>query len=130
MNRKTVLTGGVVVLILFFIWYFFLKNVNINVMGDATLNWNPSAEEDLKGYRIYYGENPRTNDCPKGGYVEKIDVGKNTSYKVNNLENGKTYYFSVTSYNNGGKESCFSEEMHKTISINFFNKIKKTILRK
>jgi hypothetical protein len=99
----------------------------IKVGGQADLSWNPNTEADVAGYRIYYGTSPRTADCPPGGYSDNIDVYKATNYKISNLKNGHTYYFSVTSYNNSKKESCFSEEMKKTITVishlkNFFNK--------
>jgi hypothetical protein len=84
--------------------------------GSAKLSWNANTEADLAGYKIYYGENKRTGDCPQGGYEKKIDAGKDNTYTINNLVPGKNYYFSVTSYNASGKESCFSEEMSKKIS--------------
>lgn len=89
----------------------------IKADGQADLSWNPNTEADVSGYRIYYGTSPRNADCPPGGYTDNIDVHKVTNYNISNLKNGETYYFSVTSYNNSGKESCFSEEMKKTITI-------------
>ena len=83
--------------------------------GEANLSWNANKEPDLAGYRIYYGTTPRTGNCPSGGYPEKIEVGNTTSYKVEHLKEGETYYFSITSYNKGGKESCFSAEVHKLV---------------
>lgn len=88
--------------------------------GTANLFWNANNESDLAGYGIYYGASPRTGNCPAGGYPNKIDVGKTAtpekpSYKIENLENGKTFYFSITSYDTSGNESCFSDEMSKTI---------------
>lgn len=96
----------------------------MSLKGKATLNWNASTETDVTGYRIYYGTENRTADCPQGGYSKKIDVGNKTSYQLDNLNDNATYYFSVTSYNSGGKESCFSEEMSKAIKITFFDKLK------
>jgi len=88
--------------------------------GSATLSWSANNEPDLVGYRIYYGTSPRTGDCPPAGYPNKIDVGKTATpekpnYKIENLEEGKTCYFSVTSYDASGNESCFSQEMSKII---------------
>jgi hypothetical protein len=114
----------------FFIWHFFGRYVIIQTSGEATLNWNPQEDESIKGYRIYYGDKPREGDCPPAGYAEKIDVGNKTNYKIKNLPDGKTYYFSVTSYNQSGKESCFSEEMTKTINIKFLDKIKNISFKK
>ncbi|MFA6974129.1 MAG: fibronectin type III domain-containing protein [Parcubacteria group bacterium] len=85
--------------------------------GTATLTWSANAELDLAGYRIYYGTTKRTAVCPAGGYASKIDAGKATSYTVNGLTEGQTYYFSTTSYDTSGNESCFSSEVTKTIPI-------------
>ena len=89
-------------------------------VGTVTLSWSANNEPDLAGYRIYYGTSPRTGDCPPAGYPNKIDLGKTATpekpnYKIENLEEGKTYYFSVTSYDASGNESCFSQEMSKII---------------
>lgn len=83
--------------------------------GSATLSWNANSEPDLAGYRIYYGPEPRTGNCPPGGYLKKIDAGSRISYTINNLEIGKTYYFSLVSYDKSGNESCFSQEGKKII---------------
>ena len=91
----------------------------IKAEGQANLSWNPNTEADFSGYRIYYGTAPRTGDCPPGGYTDNIDVHKTTNYNIGNLKNGQTYYFSVTSYDNSKKESCFSEEMKKTIKASW-----------
>jgi hypothetical protein len=91
--------------------------------GTATLTWNANTETDFAGYKIYYGTAPRTGNCPPGGYLDKIDVKKTNTpekpnYKITNLENGRTYYFSITSYDTKGNESCFSPESRKAIPVN------------
>ncbi len=83
--------------------------------GKANLSWGPNKEADLAGYKIYYGASPRTGNCPPGGYPQKVDVGNKTTYTVDKLEKGKTYYFSITSYDKSGNESCFSAEVKKII---------------
>lgn len=90
--------------------------------GTATLSWIANTEPDLAGYKIYYGTSPRTGDCPAGGYPEKIDIEKmaiqdKPSFVVKGLEAGKTYYFSVTSYDVSGNESCFQQEVSKSFPI-------------
>jgi hypothetical protein len=91
------------------------SETGVEAKGEANLSWNANKEPDIAGYRIYYGTVSRQGDCPPGGYPEKIDVGNKTTYKVDNLKKESTYYFSVTSYNKGGKESCFPQEVSKTI---------------
>lgn len=119
---KKILSAAIILAAVLLFWKLFLRD--INPKGEARLTWNASAESDLKGYRIYYGTEKRKSDCPQGGYAKKIDAGKNNSYQVDDLDDGKTYYFSVTSVNFAGKESCFSEEMSKTIKMSSWDKIK------
>lgn len=83
--------------------------------GEAKLSWNANKELTIAGYRIYYGTTPRKEQCPPGGYPDKVDVGNKTTYTITGLKKKETYYFSTTSYNKGGKESCFSAEVKKTI---------------
>jgi len=84
--------------------------------GSATLTWSANSESDLAGYNIYFGTAKRTADCysENHGYTGKISIGNTTSYTINNLEEGQTYYFSVTAVNSGG-ESCFSAEVSKSV---------------
>ncbi|MFQ5823053.1 MAG: FlgD immunoglobulin-like domain containing protein [bacterium] len=77
--------------------------------GSVTVSWDANSESDLSGYKIYHGTESRN-------YSQVIDVGNVTSYTVNNLENGKTYYFAVTAYDFSQNESGFSEEVSATLS--------------
>lgn len=125
-NRKKIFI--LIVFIIFMAAVLVARNYKFKpVAGSATLSWNANAEADVAGYKIYYGAAPRTGDCPDGGYAKNTDVGKVSQYTLNDLEAGQTYYFSVTSYNNSGKESCFSEEMSKSISILKFSELKKIL---
>lgn len=101
--------------------FIFWNKKQVNTTGTAILSWSANTEPDLAGYKIYYGTSPRTDSCPAGGYADKIDVGKTDtpdapSYTIKNLAGGKTYYFSITSYDTSGNESCFSDEMSKALS--------------
>ena len=122
-RRKTFLIIGIVILIAIIFWQLFLRDMK--VFGMANLSWNASSESDIKGYKIYYGTTKRKGDCPNdGGYTKKVDVGNKTSYQLYNLKDSSTYYFSVTSYNISGKESCFSAEMSKTVKLSILDKLK------
>lgn len=127
MKKRFLIFGIVLVLILLF-WQIFLRD--LKVTGSAKLSWNPSNESDIIKYNVYYGKTKRANNCPGGGYEKKVDAGKEPLYEIENLENNQTYYFSVTSVNSSGKESCFSEEMSKTIKISFFDKLKSIFFKK
>ncbi len=78
--------------------------------GSATLHWQANTEPDLAGYRIYYGTSSRS-------YGPYISVDKNTtSYTINNLTEGQTYYFALTAVDTSGNESGYSQEVSKVIS--------------
>jgi len=77
--------------------------------GSATISWQANTEPDLQEYRVYTGTSSRTYGTPN-------PVGKETSYTVDNLEEGITYYFAVTAVDTSGNESGFSQEVYKTIA--------------
>ena len=57
--------------------------------ADVTLIWNPNTEDDLAGYRIYYG-------TVSGDYDYALELGNQTEYTVTDLVEGLLYYFSAT----------------------------------
>jgi len=83
--------------------------------GVATLSWDPPTTNadgtpltDLAGYKVYYGTS-------SGNYSQSIDAGNVTTYTVNNLTEGLTYYFTTTSYDTSGNQSVYSNEVNKVI---------------
>lgn len=104
----------ILILFLFVFW------VNSALAGSAILQWNANTESDLAGYKIYYGTSARTGIDPKictmCGYTTKVDVGKVTTYTINNLTNSQTYYFSISAYDTSANESAFSSQVSKLIS--------------
>jgi len=84
--------------------------------GDPILTWDENTEEDLKGYKVYYGLSSREYGISK-------DVLKNTSYEVKGLEPETTYYFAVTAYDTTGNESEYSVELEYTTPKEFVLKI-------
>ncbi|ETT30670.1 kelch-like protein 4 [Paenibacillus sp. FSL R5-192] len=74
----------------------------------ATLNWN--TINDATGYKLQYG-------TESGKYTDSITVeGKDSStYKVPNLEFGKTYYFQIVAIFHG-VETVISNEVALTIN--------------
>jgi hypothetical protein len=130
MNSKSKLSILVFLVIIMSIFLFAkLFYRQADYAGSATLSWEAVKDDSLKGYKIYYGTSPRKGDCPGGSYSKSKDVGNVTSYSLADLEDGKTYYFSVTSYNASRKESCFSAEMQKEIHLSFWDKLKKMLRR-
>ncbi len=69
----------------------------------ATISWNANSESDLAGYRVYYGTSA-------DNYSKVENVGNVTTYVINDLTPGVTYYFVVTAYDNSGNESGYSSE--------------------
>ncbi|MFL6604747.1 MAG: putative Ig domain-containing protein [Steroidobacteraceae bacterium] len=77
--------------------------------GNAMLDWIPPTQNsdgtvltDLAGYRVHYGTSPEQ-------MTQSVSIANPglTSYVVDNLSAG-TWYFAVTSYTAGGKESNLS----------------------
>jgi predicted phage tail protein len=87
--------------------------------GVATVNWMPPTEytdgstlTNLAGYKIYYGTSLGTFNS-----VITINNAGITSFMIDNLPAGKTYYFVVTAIDSNGKESNYSAVGTKTIPI-------------
>jgi hypothetical protein len=84
----------------------------------AELGWIPPTENsdgspltDLSGYVVYWG-------TTKGNHSSSVTLENPglTTYVVENLAPGQTYYFVVTAYNEAGLESDDSNEASKTIA--------------
>lgn len=131
--KAIIFVAVILILVVIAVSFDFLGKIN-KPSGTATLSWSANTESDLAGYKIYYGVSPRASDCPTADYSEILDVEKTATpdkpaYKIENLDTGKTYYFSITSYDISGNESCFSPEMSKNIPkekilLNFFKSFK------
>ncbi len=106
---------------LFFI--FCLLNTNVAFAGSATLSWTAPTTNvdstpltDLAGYKVHYGTS-------SGYYTQSIDINNaaTTTYQVNNLTDGQTYYFSVTAYDTSNNESGYSNVVCRTIGTSTCN---------
>ena len=73
--------------------------------GEVKLMWDPNTEDDLSGYKVYYGQSP-------GVYGNSIVVGRTLAYTVKGLIEGVTYYLAVTAYDTSNNESGYSNEIH------------------
>jgi hypothetical protein len=85
---------------------------------NVTLSWAAPTENTdgspvgfLGGYRVYYGTASQQ-------YTTTIDVANPglTTYVIDNLEIGVTYYFALTAVSGAGVESALSSELAVTIS--------------
>jgi hypothetical protein len=86
-------------------------------VGSATLSWTPPTENtdgsaltNLAGFKIYYGTS-------EGNYTSTVDLNNPglSSYMVENLAGGNTYYFVMTAYDSNGNESAYSVVGSKSI---------------
>jgi hypothetical protein len=85
--------------------------------GTATVSWTPpttntngTALTNLAGYKIHYG----TSSNSLNQTLQVANPGL-TSYVLNNLSGGATWYFGITAYTSTGAESALSNIGSKTI---------------
>ncbi len=83
--------------------------------GQVTLTWDAATDDTgVEGYYVYSG---LQSVAEKGGSYTfpSIDAGNTTTYTVENLTNGVTYYFAASAYDADGNESEFySKEVEAT----------------
>jgi len=72
--------------------------------ASVNLRWQANTEADIAGYNLYYGTASRVYGAP-------IPTGNTTSYSVDNLVEGQTYYFALTALDTSGNESGYSTQL-------------------
>ena len=78
--------------------------------GTASLSWVPNNDPNLAGYRVYVGTSSGNYT-----YAGPFNVTAETSFTVNELHAGHTYFFAVSAYDHAGNESPKSEEVSKSL---------------
>ncbi|HBP87580.1 MAG TPA: FG-GAP-like repeat-containing protein [Nitrospirales bacterium] len=68
------------------------------------LTWDANPESDLMGYYVHMG-------TAQGSYHTTENAGINPSYVFQNLQQGLTYYFTVTAYDQSGNISEPAQEV-------------------
>jgi hypothetical protein len=95
----------------------FSIQVQSNATGTALLTWVPPTQNadgspltNLAGFMVYWGTTP-------GNYSNSVRLTNPglTTYLVENLLPGTTYYFVTTAFNSQNQESVFSNVGSKTI---------------
>lgn len=81
-----------------------------SLLGDVTLNWAASEEEDLKEYRVYRSETT-------GADYEAIGTTARTTFVDNSTEGETTYYYVVKAVDYSGNESEASEEVSVEVQV-------------
>ncbi|HVK56245.1 MAG TPA: fibronectin type III domain-containing protein [Burkholderiales bacterium] len=87
---------------------FLLLGANCAFAFDVDLTWDKSEDSDATGYMVHYGEE-------SGNYTAKVDAGNSNSYTVKGLLAGRTYFFTVTTYDPSRNESGYSNEASRTV---------------
>ena len=80
--------------------------------GSVRLVWDPSPEEDLKGYNVFRGRSG--NEYLKANPAIIPASGDPTFLDTLGLVNGETYHYVVTAVDNAGNESNYSGEVGVT----------------
>ncbi|MDT8273438.1 MAG: REJ domain-containing protein [Desulfomonilia bacterium] len=80
------------------------------ITAQLLVSWNANSEDDLGGYKVYYGTHSRT-------YGPAVDVGNVLSCEISGLSSGNTYYVAVTAYDSSGNESDYSQEVDAYITV-------------
>jgi Fibronectin type III domain len=75
----------------------------------VTVIWDPNSEQDVVGYRLFYGTESRV-------YTNHIDVPGPMAVASDLLE-GETYYFAAIAYNIDGEESPLSTEISYNVPV-------------
>jgi len=92
------------------IWLFLILCSSPAMATALLISWQENTETDLAGYKVYYG-------TASGQYGSPINVGKETSYRISDLESDTTYYMAVTAYDEALNESGFSQELSAYIPV-------------
>jgi len=78
--------------------------------ASLNLDWTANSEEDLAGYKVYYG-------TLSDNYGPPIDVGNIEEYELSGLNEGVIYYIALTAYDGAQNESEKSDEVSKFVSF-------------
>jgi hypothetical protein len=73
--------------------------------AEVTIAWNENSENDIAGYKVYYGTASRDHR----DYSEILNVGNTTQTTITNLQEGVTYYIAATACDVHNNESAFSD---------------------
>ena len=71
--------------------------------GAVRVEWAPVRDRDLAGYRLFYGtESGRYFGTGSDQGDSPVDVGMVTSVILDDLENGRLYFFAISAYDGQG----------------------------
>ena len=76
----------------------------VGAVQTVALEWTPSSSPEVAGYIVHYGQ-------ASGNLTGQVWTGTSTSVQITGLEEGQTYFFTVTDYDAEGIESAPSNEV-------------------
>ncbi len=88
----------------FFLVLVIAAHTSVPDAAELKLSWNPNTETDLAGYKVYYGTASRI-------YGNPLSVGPGSTYTLQGLTPGQTYFVSITAYDTANNESGYSNEV-------------------
>ncbi len=103
MNKKVILLSLMAIL---------TCNVQPGWADMVTLGWQANGEDDLAGYKLYYG----TTSRDQGSYDETEVISDKDAITWELDLSPNTYYFALTAFDTSGNESGFSTEVSAVIS--------------
>ena len=90
--------------------------------AEVRLAWDAPGSTSIDGYKIYYIKAAKFEDESsfRRAWVKRVPCPETNSCTINDLEEGRTYYFAATSYRenpSGGPdfESAYSERIMYTV---------------
>ncbi|MHB8121136.1 MAG: Ig-like domain-containing protein, partial [Desulfuromonadaceae bacterium] len=97
--------------IFFYVCVFSMLTASVSQARDVTLQWNPSADTSVTGYKVYYNADSASIPFKGTGAVQGVspyDAKKVTTTALTGLDPARAYYFAITAYNSTGTESLYS----------------------
>ena len=88
-----------------------VQAAQVQLAWDTPVQANGTPVPNVAGYNLYYGSQ-------SGQYQTVVPVGLTTTYTVQNVSTGQTYYFVVKAYDSTGIASAFSNEISVTLPTN------------
>lgn len=90
----------------FSIFTILALGLGLGYAGTMSVAWDPVADADVAGYKVYYGTAP-------GVYPNYKDAGNTTGTTLTGLDPCTRYYVAVKAYDTGGLESVnYSNEVN------------------
>jgi len=97
--------------IFFYVCVFSMLTASVSQARDVTLQWDPSADTSVTGYKIYYNADSASMPFSGTGAIQGVspyDAKKITTTALTGLDPARAYYFAITAYNSTGTESLYS----------------------